>query len=363
MTLWNIYVDERKSIFVYRDRDDVYNVGSWVIIPFGRQKLTGIILEKSLLKEEDYEFKIQDIYSESDSGMELSPEYIRLLLWTSQYYVSPFASLFGAAIPKDITIKHNKYYTVALENIENSSPLDAIVVFLMSRLTMSQSSLTSRHGTKTIKSLIAKGILTKNIQKISLNISKYRNTQIENLEDSEKELLNHLLERLVLTESMLKNTFGVNWKRAFKKSNIEIITIDKVSDKAKEKSLESSAQNLDPRAENLENDIKSIHMLSDEQEKIKSDIVTSQNKFYLIHGITGSGKTEIYIELMKEGLARDCGSIFLVPEISLTPQLMGRLRQVFRENIAILHSMLTPRERQEEWINIYNGTSRCSSTS
>ena len=75
-------------------------------------------------------------------------------------------------------------------------------------------------------------------------------------------------------------------------------------------------------------------------------------------GITGSGKTEVYIELIKEAFKNGKGSIFLVPEISLTPQMINRFRNEFRENIAILHSRLTNKERADEWYNIYSGNKK-----
>lgn len=99
-------------------------------------------------------------------------------------------------------------------------------------------------------------------------------------------------------------------------------------------------------------------VLNEEQEKAKEIIKNGDNKYYLLKGITGSGKTEVYIELIKEAFKNGKGSIFLVPEISLTPQMINRFRNEFRENIAILHSRLTNRERADEWYNIYSGNKK-----
>ena len=99
-------------------------------------------------------------------------------------------------------------------------------------------------------------------------------------------------------------------------------------------------------------------VLNEEQEKAKEIIKNGDNKYYLLKGITGSGKTEVYIELIKEAFKNGKGSIFLVPEISLTPQMINRFRNEFRENIAILHSRLTNKERADEWYNIYSGNKK-----
>src|SRR3712207_8082684 len=77
--------------------------------------------------------------------------------------------------------------------------------------------------------------------------------------------------------------------------------------------------------------------------------------FYLLKGVTGSGKTEVYLSLIRKAFQEGKGSIFLVPEISLTPQMVERFQGEFQENIAILHSRLSSKERAEEWIQLYHG--------
>ena len=99
-------------------------------------------------------------------------------------------------------------------------------------------------------------------------------------------------------------------------------------------------------------------VLNEEQEKAKEIIKNGDNRYYLLKGITGSGKTEVYIELIKEAFKKGKGSIFLVPEISLTPQMINRFKNEFRENIAILHSKLTNKERADEWYSIYSGNKK-----
>ncbi len=107
-----------------------------------------------------------------------------------------------------------------------------------------------------------------------------------------------------------------------------------------------------------ENDIynkKAERILNKEQEEAKNSIVNGDKTFYLLKGVTGSGKTEVYIKLIKEALLKGEGAIFLVPEISLTPQMIERVREDFGDNIALLHSKLTGKERAEEWLSIYTG--------
>jgi primosomal protein N' (replication factor Y) len=79
---------------------------------------------------------------------------------------------------------------------------------------------------------------------------------------------------------------------------------------------------------------------------------------FLLHGVTGSGKTEVYLQLIADALARGRGAIVLVPEIALTPQLASRFRARFGERVAVLHSGLTDRERYDEWRRLREGQAR-----
>lgn len=95
---------------------------------------------------------------------------------------------------------------------------------------------------------------------------------------------------------------------------------------------------------------------TDEQRKCITAIETySKFSVHLIHGVTGSGKTEIYLKLFEKVLAEGRRGIFLVPEISLTPQLVQRFAERFGNQIAVLHSQLTDRERTNQWWEIIAG--------
>ena len=89
-------------------------------------------------------------------------------------------------------------------------------------------------------------------------------------------------------------------------------------------------------------DIKEEVCLSEKQFEIYNEIINSKESYFLLHGITGSGKTQIYIKLIIEALNRKKGSIFLVPEISLTTQMVNGLKKIFGDNISIMHSKMTP---------------------
>ncbi|CAM3176004.1 replication restart helicase PriA [Streptobacillus ratti] len=98
--------------------------------------------------------------------------------------------------------------------------------------------------------------------------------------------------------------------------------------------------------------------LNEYQQKAYDDIVNSNENIFLLHGITGSGKTEIYIKLIEEALKKDKSSIFLLPEISLSSQMVKGIKKVFGNTVSLIHSKMTPATKLKEWINIYSGNSR-----
>lgn len=102
----------------------------------------------------------------------------------------------------------------------------------------------------------------------------------------------------------------------------------------------------------------SLHSLTVAQQNAVDVVGTTKKTVVLLHGVTGSGKTEVYLNLIAEQLAAGKTAIFLVPEISLTPQMFAQLRARFGANAAILHSGLSAGERYDEWCRLREGEAR-----
>ena len=95
-----------------------------------------------------------------------------------------------------------------------------------------------------------------------------------------------------------------------------------------------------------------VHELNEYQMEAYNQINNSKKDVILLNGVTGSGKTEIYMKLIDDQLKKGKEAIMLVPEISLTPQIIDRFRAHFKENIAILHSALSDGEKYDEYRKI-----------
>lgn len=104
------------------------------------------------------------------------------------------------------------------------------------------------------------------------------------------------------------------------------------------------------------NDIVGVkNTLTPLQENAVKEIIDSSDNVYLLHGVTGSGKTEVYMALIEEGIKRGKQSIVLVPEISLTPQTLARFEKRFGKRVAVFHSALSEGEKYDEYRRVARG--------
>lgn len=95
--------------------------------------------------------------------------------------------------------------------------------------------------------------------------------------------------------------------------------------------------------------------LNADQEKVFNEILCSKERRFLLHGITGSGKTEVYMHLVSKMLEKGMDSIILIPEIALTPQMVERFKGRFGNKIALFHSKLSEGQRFDEWMRVFSG--------
>lgn len=105
-------------------------------------------------------------------------------------------------------------------------------------------------------------------------------------------------------------------------------------------------------------ELKFRHHLSEEQKNVLTTLENSKKRVALLHGITGSGKTEIYMHMVEKVLKQDKQVLILIPEISLTPQTCQRFSDFFHEPTVAIHSQLTMVQKEKAWSSIYNGESK-----
>lgn len=105
-------------------------------------------------------------------------------------------------------------------------------------------------------------------------------------------------------------------------------------------------------------ELKFKHKLSTDQEKILAKLKSSKNNIALLHGITGSGKTEVYMHIVEDALKKGQQVLILIPEISLSPQMCQRFQDHFHEHTVSIHSQLTVKQKEDAWLSIYSGKAK-----
>ena len=279
------------------DLSDKVIVGSRVFVPFGNQKNLeeGIVVK---IKEMS-EYKVKEIKGLQKE--QIKSEYISLAKWMSYRYFCNIAECLKLMLPpgrttKDITKRVNEK-TVNCFEINKSE--DEIKEALDNNLIRSEKQ--------------------KNVLEYLLNNGKSTMSDIQLFNDASLAVVNSLV------------------KKGFVRKGVEKVSRNPFVHKIGVKSVD------------LE--------LTNEQQLAYNSIKNSGE--YLLYGITGSGKTEIYLQLIEKMLKQGKSSIMLVPEISLTPQTIDRFIARFgEEEIAVLHSKLSTGERFDEWNKIKDGKAK-----
>ena len=337
MQYFDIYIDSMKGIYTYSDKNDEFEIGENVIVPFRNIKKSGFIIRKNL--KESFNFKVLNISSKVKNSLKLLNKQIKLIEWMVDYYLASYDSVIKAMIPKKIKISYNNIYIINLDRLNILSEYldNEIINHVFSLVTISYNTVKSKFKKSVIDSLINKNFLYKNENNIYVNIEKFYKLKEEN-----REIFEYFYKKTIIKKEKLEEKF--------KKNDIKEL---------EEKEILKIEANINEKKEYVSNNTEKVFenksLLNEKQLAIKENIEKSIKKYFLLKGVTGSGKTEIYIELIKKAFFEGYGSIFLVPEISLTPQMVERFQSEFKNNIAILHSSLSDIERAKEWESIYTG--------
>ncbi|RUT47835.1 primosomal protein N' [Paenibacillus anaericanus] len=353
-------------------------VGSRVGVPFGRRTVQGFVV--SLHEEPEMDkSRMKPIQELLDLLPPLPHDLVELAAWMSKKYACSMISTLQLMIPAALKGKAERYIHLNEDN-EVSGELDEGALFalpsVLSReeeeiisylrssgpVTMSHLSLRYPAHSKLIKGLLGNGILSES-QSIK---DKIRKKTIKTVaatvsgEEAEialasfgaqarrqKEVLNFLLEvgvTLSLQEvlSTLQVTAGTV-KKLVEKGYAVIEDVEVFRDPYQDRHFKGTVP--------LER--------TPEQDYVYNALINTLNKrtndVFLLHGITGSGKTEVYLQTIERCISMGRQAIVLVPEISLTPQMVERFKGRFGAKVAVMHSRLSTGERYDEWRKIREG--------
>ena len=334
MKYYNVYVQDI-GIFTYKDEDDEFEIGENVIVPFRATKKSAFIIEE--LDENSLQkinFEVLPISSKIENSIIISKNQLQLIKWISDYYLCEYKHAFNSVIPKNILTKVNFCYIINFDNINKIKIKDYKYIL---DLTIEKSTLTVSY----FKHKFSKNLYTELLDKQFIKLSKDKKTislnlkKFKSLEKFNKNVYDFFYKKIRLSSSSIKNP------TLLRENGIINVIHDYQIKEEKNEIIEDFS-------------FKKI-LLSKNQKNITKEIINSDEKYFLIKGVTGSGKTEIYIEIIKSVVKEGGGIIFLVPEISLTPQMINRFKLEFKNNVAIIHSALSEKERKDEWLSIYSG--------
>jgi primosomal protein N' (replication factor Y) len=356
-----------EKVFTYSVPEELKRdvlVGKRVLVPFGKRKMTGYILEVA----DDSEWNdTKDVLEILDRDPLFSEKDLLFYRWMSDYYMHPLGKSLKSILPSGIDVESNSWLSIENEKAEK-------------KLTLTQQEIVEVIGTypsglsiRTLKRTIRKNNIYDDIKILRrLNLITVEDrlkkpdvkTKMEKcfsltddypfevkLTEKQREIVDFLKEQGESSLSLLRHTFrhapsttrGLEKKGVVKSSSREVYR----------KLAEISSIGTNNEAKTL----------TDEQQTALDDIIQgiSSGTYmpYLLHGVTGSGKTEVYFCAIEEVLKLDGSIILLVPEIALTPQLLSRVKERFDANdIAVLHSGISQSEKYDEWRRIQKGEAR-----
>ena len=319
--------------------EGIIAVGSRVYVPFGKQKRMGYVLKIKDTTEVVRELKeISDLI---DYKPILNEEFMEMAKYISIHDFSFYSTSLDAMIPQALRMKYEKivkWVTGSLDDsLKNHFKLKKEVS--LSRIPKDLEPILFKEiklGNLVIDTRIKRVRKDKYITYIHNNLLNQRPSSKKGID-----LLNYLEEaNQDLELSYLVNECG------YSKSVIDTL----------EKNGFISLYKLEAEVEEDTKNYKDKDVsLNDMQKKIYASLKLNENKVYLLHGVTGSGKTELYMRWIKDAISLGKKALMLVPEISLTPQITAQLYARFKESIAVLHSRLTISEKYDEWKRILNG--------
>lgn len=344
-------------------------IGMRVLVPFGGKKIyTGIVFE--LHDNAPENFVAKEVISLLDDKPILPEEQVMFWNWLSDYYLCSLGEIYRLAFPSSLKLESETYLKLKPGAVVNFENLDVNEMYLIQALEVRQlinltdieAFIPKKDIIKTINSLI-------DLQYIEIDekiAEKYKAKEVAYVRIS-----GDVLNNQNLTEILLK------LNKAPKQKDLFLLILEKQTEhpdlpvkKAElfedgyfgsshfkalaDKGLVEEYYMQKDRIESYEGEIEELEELSEQQKLAKSEIdeAFEEGKNVLLHGVTSSGKTHIYLEKIEECIQKDQNVLFLLPEISLTKQITQRLEKKYGKQLGFYHQKLTDFERVEVWRRI-----------
>lgn len=367
------------SLFTYRvprEISELIKVGARVVVQFGQKRvLTAAVARIHTTPPSKYQAKY--ILELLDEQPILTTRQLELFNWISEYYMCNIGEVLNVALPAGLKISSQSrvQFNPEFEDDDLLTDLEYVVLEEIKKhqtLTYEEIErlVQKTNITKLIKSLVGKRAIIlfeevkekykpKVAKKVRLTANYLTNEALIQLTQSldkvpkQQEILLRYLSYIPVYNNQELNLKGLD-KSIFAQD-------DGISDSALQtlikKGIFEQFEIFVSRFDDIKQEPQGQIILSDSQKTASSKIhqLFENREVVLLHGITGSGKTEVYIESIKHALNNGSQVLFLLPEIALTAQIVVRLKKVFGDIMGIYHSKFSDNERVEVWKGILDG--------
>ncbi|MFH1197209.1 MAG: primosomal protein N' [bacterium] len=348
-------------------------VGVRAVVPFGKRTLTGFVI--GLSETTDIKEKIKPIKDILDENPVFTAEALKFYEWIGDYYLSTLGEALKNSVPYGLEVESQRFvitnHEVCSELLQkeknknsNKSKIVAVLVekeyYKISQL---QKILKKKNIHSTLNSLEKSGAVSIVTQleeaKVRVKTQKYVKLAVtlDEVYESIPEIESRAPKQVViLLELISRGKEDISQSDLVNKTKTHQAAITSLVNKGLIEVFDKEVERvfLDTYSEEHQK-----LTLTEAQQNIVDEIgkeIDTQNfGVHLLHGVTGSGKTQVYIELAEKTLAMNKTVLILVPEISLTPQISSRFYNNFGNTVAVIHSRLSMGERYDTWRGIIAG--------
>ncbi len=347
------------------------SVGMRVKVPFGRSNKLAEAYVYSVSANSDYS-SLKDVSSIIDEYSYFDTSATDIIEFMRHRYFCSYISAIKCFVPSGIGVKFTSYYSLnedcktdISKVYKNSSTADKIINILKAYGTLTEENIKAEIGKNNVsavlKKLTSSGVITVSTKE-SENIRDIIKTFVELSCDREEayaaiDAMSVKAKARARALEVLCDNRMIELSELLMYASCSKPTVDALVQKGYAIYTDVVC-NETLLTVNDENNYKPKDLTAEQVnaiDKISFAINSSSKETFLIHGVTGSGKTEVYLRLIEQTVANHKDAIFLVPEISLTPQMISLVYGRFGDNVAVLHSRLTLRQRYNEWKRIKNG--------
>jgi len=348
------------------------NAGHAVWVPFGNKTLQGIVLELSPYPAVEETREIIDII---EPHLLFSPAHVALAHWISEYYLSPLFDAVALMLPPGFERKPLTFVSIPPNFDSDIASLpqeqQQVLELFKQQVKLSLKELEKKLGKKkaqtTVSQLVRRGLLVRSyeLEPIKVKAKKVSSLRLTVSAGEAKQEATRLREKRTtikqanLLEFLANATQPIPLAEAKRFTNCSTVTVKSLVSKnlIRTEPLEVRREPISYQSITPSSPLKltaaqelAFRSVSDVMHEVKNSPAV-----FLLHGVTGSGKTEIYLQALAETVKLGKRGIVLVPEIALTPQTIERFAARFPHKVAVLHSKLSLGEQFDEWHRINNG--------